>query len=143
MAAFLARLAAALTPTVLRAESPSATFAANSVACQTADVELVSPRTAIVRTRVTARTLSASSIVRAGAVVSVDAGQTWWNLALDGGAAGEVASSQVATLNDYAVIELEPGQQARFGLRIEGAALQGSCTLSAELVNRNRSAAPF
>lgn len=146
MAQFLSRLGAAMTPAVLRAEIASATFGQGQVVCQTSDHAVgASARSALVRTRITARTPSGASVLRSSAVMSVDNGQRWSSLTLDGGAAAKFSAAGAATLTDYAAVDLSPGQHVRFGIALGGTAfsIQGASPLSAELVNRDRDAAPF
>jgi hypothetical protein len=151
MAAFMNRLGNALTPTQLRVDTaPGAVdLDANLVVCQTGDFAVADyPRTAYLD--VAFNGTAASDVgLAADLVMSTNGGATWNNLNTVANR-GSVSANQWGGLADIGFVDLDVGQNVRWGVRMTRGGIAGGadlsdsrCQLRALIYSRTGSATPF
>jgi hypothetical protein len=151
MAAFMNRLGTALTPVQLRVDTaPGAIdLDANAVVCQTGDFAVVNfPRRAYVDLSLSA-TAAADVNLAADLAYSTDAGATWTNLNVIVNR-GSVAANQWGGLSDIGYLDLDVGQNVRWGVRMTRGSVAGAadlsdsrCQLRSLVYSRDGLASPF
>lgn len=151
MAAFMKRLGDALTPIRLTNDQrPGAVdIDTNPVVCQTADFAVTNfPRTAYVDATLS---MSATADVSfAGDLaMSTDAGATWTNLAGTTNL-GSAPANQFGSLSDIGAMNLDVGQNVRFGLRLSRGGVASAvdltdsrCQMRAMIYSRTGAAPPI
>lgn len=151
MAAFMKRLGDALTPIRLSNDlRPGAVdIDTNPVVCQTADFAVTNfPRTAYVDATLS---MSATADVSfAGDLaMSTDAGATWTNLAGTTNL-GSAPANQFGSLSDIGAMNLDVGQNVRFGLRLSRGGVASAvdltdsrCQMRAMIYSRTGAAPPI
>jgi hypothetical protein len=151
MAAFMNRLGNALTPTQLRVDTaPGAVnLDGNMVVCQTGDYAVADyPRTAYLD--VAFNGTAASDVgLAADLAMSTDGGANWTNLNTIANR-GSVTANQWGGLADIGFVDLDVGQNVRWGVRMTRGGIAGTahlsdsrCQLRALVYSRTGAATPF
>lgn len=151
MAAFMNRLGNALTPTQLRVDTaPGAVnLDAAAVVCQTGDFAVADyPRRAYVDLAFNG-TAPADVGLAADLAMSTDGGATWNNLN-NVANRGSVSANQWGGLADIGFVDLNVGQNVRWGVRMTRGGIAGAtnlsdsrCQLRALVYSRTGAASPF
>ena len=151
MAAFMNRLGDKLTPTQLRVDTaPGAVdLDVNLVVCQTGDFQVADyPRRAYIDAAFNGTAASDVGLA-ADLAMSTDSGANWTNLNTVTNR-GSVTANQWGGLADIGFVDLNVGQNVRWGVRMTRGGIAGGadlsdsrCQLRALIYSRTGSATPF
>ena len=149
MAAFMNRLGTALTPQQLVVDAAPGVIDldANPVVCQTSATQIADfPRQAFLDLAFAGRA-TAQIDIAADLVMSTDGGATWTDLTIVANR-GSVAANSWGHVANLATVDLDVGQTARFGVRMQRVAgsvdlADSRCKLRVLLLSRDGAAPPF